>query len=253
MIPAEVMLRDEETATKMTSTDTQVWFGPGRFVVGYPISNNRFFNLAMVTPREEETLVTSWNQPGDPGELRLEFGSFSPFVQKLTGLVEKCAKWTIAEIPELPTWSSRSGRTVLLGDAAHAMSPHAAQGAVMAMEDAAALGEALFRLRTLEDLPRLTSLYEKFRKPRIARVSTIAQSNGKSWTLPDGPEQADRDCRFRRITDDYLHEMRDRGCEKIAERLKVPANMDAKWPQPEVLMWLYGYDVNKAFNSFMDS
>ena len=45
MIPAEVMMRDEETATKMemASTDTQAWFGPGRFIVGYPISERQVF------------------------------------------------------------------------------------------------------------------------------------------------------------------------------------------------------------------
>ena len=246
-------MRDEETATKMTSTDTQAWFGPGRFIVGYPISNGRFFNVALVTPRDEGTPVTYWNQPGDPRELQREFADFSPFIQKLTGLVEKCAKWTIAEIPELSTWSSRSGRTVLLGDSAHVMSPHAAQGVVMALEDAAALTEALSRLRSLEDLPRLTRVYEKFRKPRIARVASIAKGNGKSWMFRDGLEQMARDSRFRRVTDDYLQEMRDIGSEKIAKRLKAPADMDAQWPQPSVLMWLYGYDAKEAFNSFIDN
>lgn len=245
MIPAEAMLRDEETAKQMSGTETKAWFGPGRFIVGYAISNNKFFNLAMVTPRDDDTPVTSWNQPGDVAELRAEFSNFSPLVQKLTGLVEKCAKWTIAEIPELSTWSSRSGRTVLLGDAAHAMSPHAAQGAAMAMEDAAVLGEVLSSLASLDDLPRLAALYEQIRKPRVARVAAIAKDNGKSWMLPDGPEQAVRDSRFKRVTDDYLRGLREMGRESMAKRLRVPADMHARWPQPAAMMWLYGYDANE--------
>ncbi len=133
------------------------------------------------------------------------------------------------------------------------MSPHAAQGEVMILEDAAALAEALSRLRSLEYLRRLTRLYEKFRKPRIARVASIAKGNGKSWMLRDGLEQLARESRFRRVTDDYLQEIRDIGSEKIVRRLKVQADIDAQWPLPSVLMWLYGYDIKEAFNSFIDN
>ncbi|KEF52263.1 uncharacterized protein A1O9_11503 [Exophiala aquamarina CBS 119918] len=251
MIPAEAMMRDEETAKLMASTDTQAWFGPSRFLVGYPISNNTRFNLAMVAPLEDDTPVTAWNHPGDTNELRAQFSDFSPLVQKLTGLVEQCAKWMIAEIPKLNAWSSRSGRIVLLGDAAHAMSPHAAQGGAMAMEDAAVLGEVLSTLTTLEDLPRLAGLYESLRKPRVERVAAIAKGNGKAWMLHDGPEQMERDSRFRRVTDDYLHGQREVGREKMAERLKVPADANAKWPQPAMLMWLYGYDAMEAVNQLL--
>jgi salicylate hydroxylase len=253
MIPIEAMMRDEETAKLMTSTDTQAWFGPGRFVVGYPISNNELFNLAMVAPRKDDTPVTSWNQPCDAAELRAHFSDFNPLVRKLTGLVGEFAKWTIAEIPELSTWSSRSGRTVLLGDAAHAMSPHAAQGGAMAMEDAAVLGEVLSQLETLEDLPRLADMYERLRRPRVARVAAIAKANGRSWMLPDGTEQIERDSRFKSVTDDYQRGLREIGREKMMRRLKVPADMGARWPQPAVLMWLYGYDARKAVESLAEN
>ncbi len=123
----------------------------------------------------------------------------------------------------------------------------------MILEDAAALAEALSRLRSLEYLRRLTRLYEKFRKPRIARVASIAKGNGKSWMLRDGLEQLARESRFRRVTDDYLQEIRDIGSEKIVRRLKVQADIDAQWPLPSVLMWLYGYDIKEAFNSFIDN
>jgi salicylate hydroxylase len=252
MIPAEAMMRDEETAKQMASTDTQAWFGPGRFIVGYPISNNKLFNLAMVAPRTDDTPVTSWNQPCDVAEVRATFSDFSPLVRKLTSLVDKCAKWTIAEITELNTWSSRSGRTVLLGDAAHAMSPHAAQGGAMAMEDAAVLGEVLAQLETLDDLPRLVRLYERLRKPRVARVAAIAKRNGESWMLPDGAEQMDRDGRFRKVTDEYLRQLREVGREQMVQRVKVLADMDAQWPHPAVLMWLYGYDAREAVKSAVE-
>ena len=51
---------------------------------------------------------------------------FEPRVRKLAELVkpEDCFLWKIAHLPKLKSWVSRSGKVVLLGDAAHAMVPH---------------------------------------------------------------------------------------------------------------------------------
>ena len=243
MIPSEAMMRDSETAQLMASSDTQAWFGPGRFVVGYPISNGKLFNLAMVAPRVDDTPVTNWNQPGDVSELRSLFQDFCPLVQKLTMLVEKCAKWTIAEIPLLKTWSSQSGKTVLLGDAAHAMSPHAAQGGAMALEDAAVLGEVLSCLTAIGDLPRAVKAYEEIRKPRISRIRDIAKGNGAAWMLPDGPKQMTRDRRFKTAMDDYLRHLKENGREEMVAKFKADTDINTEWPRPAVLMWLYGYNT----------
>ncbi|KIW16290.1 hypothetical protein PV08_06341 [Exophiala spinifera] len=89
MIPAEAMLRDEETTKRTTSTETKTWSGPGRFFVVYAILNNTLFNEALVTPRDNETPIRSWNHPGDVDEQRAKFSSFSPLVRKLIGLIEK--------------------------------------------------------------------------------------------------------------------------------------------------------------------
>ena len=45
------------------------------------------------------------------------------------------------DLPHVPTW--RRGRTVLVGDAAHAPSPSSGQGAAMALEDAVVLARSV--------------------------------------------------------------------------------------------------------------
>lgn len=80
------------------------------------------------------------------------------------------------EIEEVwaPQWSAP--RAVLLGDAAHAMTPNIGQGAGMAMEDAAVLAEELARGAGIE---RALANYERRRKDRVADVVLISRSVGE--------------------------------------------------------------------------
>ncbi|GAC1043352.1 FAD-dependent monooxygenase [Rhizobium sp. No.120] len=80
--------------------------------------------------------------------------------------------YPIFDMPQLPVWSS--GRVVLLGDAAHAIGPHAGQGASMAIEDAVVLSSCL--AATL-DYGTAFARYETLRRPRIARVVKLTRQN----------------------------------------------------------------------------
>jgi 2-polyprenyl-6-methoxyphenol hydroxylase-like FAD-dependent oxidoreductase len=71
----------------------------------------------------------------------------------------------IRVLPRLNTWSN--GTTALLGDAAHAMAPNLGQGAAQAIEDAAALGDALCAHR---DLARALNTYAESRRDRAHRI-----------------------------------------------------------------------------------
>lgn len=79
------------------------------------------------------------------------------------------------DVATLPTWSRK--RTLLIGDAAHATSPHAGQGASIALEDAMRLG------RLMEDRQELSLTFQNFeaeRRPRAERVVALARRNGNS-------------------------------------------------------------------------
>lgn len=85
--------------------------------------------------------------------------------------------WPLYELEPLPAWSR--GRVVLLGDAAHAMSPSAGQGASLAIEDALVLARSLARHT---DQTVALSNYERLRRPRVQRIAKVARksSNGKA-------------------------------------------------------------------------
>ena len=63
----------------------------------------------------------------------------------MIGAVDSWRKWALFTLPEGSEWTK--GAIALLGDAAHAMLPFAAQGAGMAIEDAAVLAKCLSESR----------------------------------------------------------------------------------------------------------
>jgi 2-polyprenyl-6-methoxyphenol hydroxylase-like FAD-dependent oxidoreductase len=78
------------------------------------------------------------------------------------------------DMPSLPRWST--GRTVLIGDAAHAVTPHSGQGASMALEDALVLAAAI----AAEATP--ARAFERFESLRRARVEAAARLGRRSGT-----------------------------------------------------------------------
>jgi 2-polyprenyl-6-methoxyphenol hydroxylase-like FAD-dependent oxidoreductase len=79
------------------------------------------------------------------------------------------------DVATLPAWSR--GRTLLIGDAAHATSPHAGQGASLALEDAMRLG---CLMREARDLSQTFRAFEQERRARAERIVAIARRNGNS-------------------------------------------------------------------------
>jgi salicylate hydroxylase len=123
-----------------TSRRVQLWMGPNAHLVAYPISGARQINLVAVVPG-------AWNRPGwsEPGEANEVKGAFASagwhaVPRMLIGAVDGWRKWALFTLPEGIKWTD--GAVGLLGDAAHAMLPFAAQGAGMAIEDAAVLARS---------------------------------------------------------------------------------------------------------------
>ena len=79
------------------------------------------------------------------------------------------------DVATLPTWWH--GRALLIGDAAHATSPHAGQGASLALEDALRLAR---RIQDGHELAATFAAFEAERRPRAERVVAVARRNGNS-------------------------------------------------------------------------
>ncbi|MFC5409478.1 FAD-dependent oxidoreductase [Larkinella bovis] len=90
-------------------------------------------------------------------------------------------RWPVYDMPSLRTW--HQGPVCLIGDAAHATSPHSGQGASLALEDAAVLAQCL------RDSLKTETAFARFERLRKERVEKIVQQarrtgNGKMVTNP---------------------------------------------------------------------
>jgi len=95
---------------------------------------------------------------------------------------EVLGPWDTFDLPRVPVW--RTGRTVLIGDAAHAVSPSSGQGASMAIEDAVTLGRCL----ASDGVPAALAGYEQRRRARVEKVVAFGRRNSSGKTA--GPAGA---------------------------------------------------------------
>ena len=101
-------------------------------------------------------------------------GWHDPIPQILTA-AENIVVTDTLDVATLPMWSR--GRTLLIGDAAHATSPHAGQGASLALEDAMRLGSLM---QQDQELGLIFQNFEAERRPRAEKIVALARRNGNS-------------------------------------------------------------------------
>jgi 2-polyprenyl-6-methoxyphenol hydroxylase-like FAD-dependent oxidoreductase len=101
-----------------------------------------------------------------------------PFIVDLIERTDAIGASPIHDLPSLPAW--HRGRAVVLGDAAHAVSPSAGQGASMAMEDAIVLAKCLRDLRTPEEA---FEEFEALRRGRTERIVATGRRRGSYKAL----------------------------------------------------------------------
>ena len=146
-----------------------IWVGPKRHAVTYYLRRGELINFVGVVERGEWQ-KESWTEAGDTADLQADFQGWATPITALTTQVLQCFRWALFDRNPLPTWSK--GRVTLLGDAAHAMLPFLAQGAVMGIEDAWVLSRCLM---ASQDVPTALQSYETARKPRTSRVQAGAR------------------------------------------------------------------------------
>ncbi|KAI5119660.1 hypothetical protein M0805_007751 [Coniferiporia weirii] len=194
LIPTDLMSADPDLAPLVTDHEVTVWLGPGRHIVAYCINGKREYHMALARADEESLKSTeSWIVETSPEVMREGFEGWETRVTKLLDLVQVANKRKLVDRLPFDNWVHPSGRVFLLGDACHPMLPYRAQGAAMAMEDAATLGVLFSQISSLAEISELGEAYQKLRVPRCAQAQNASRVNRQVFHMPDGEAQIARD------------------------------------------------------------
>jgi 6-hydroxynicotinate 3-monooxygenase len=164
--------------------DCTKWWGPDRHIVIYYVKPDRSEVYFVTSQPEPGFTVESWSSMGYVGELRKAFEDFHPQVRHVLAACPSVHKWALVDRNPEARWGE--GNVTLLGDACHAMTPYMAQGAAMAIEDAAVLSRCLDGVDR-DGVEAAFRRFEATRKPRTSRVQLSSRTNTwlKTRTDPD--------------------------------------------------------------------
>ena len=149
---------------------TSLLWGPGYHAVTYPLPHRKQVNVALFAKMKADRAFHG--EPPRAPDLPWAAMKSRAFDAIREAAGEDWGYWPVSTVTT-PTWAE--GGVGLIGDAAHAMLPFQAQGAAMAIEDAAILAPLLM---TEADAESALRRYAALRQPRVERVRNLSNSNG---------------------------------------------------------------------------
>ncbi len=185
------LVRQGDLQPQLRSQVVTAWLGPDFHVVQYPVRGGDWLNVVAIVQGPAPADLQNWDHGANAAELRVLLANSGGPLLDLVHAIDDWRLWALCDRPPMRSAAEQAqGRIALLGDAAHPMRPYLAQGAGMALEDAAALAQALEDLPG--DVPLALQHYAQARWQRNARVQARARRNGAIFHLK-GPMRLGRD------------------------------------------------------------
>ncbi|MEV0742215.1 FAD-dependent monooxygenase [Streptomyces sp. NPDC050549] len=159
-----------------------MFVGPTARLLFYPIDGGQHFTYVAVVPTAEP-LEESWTSAAEPADLAGALAGWeTAAARQVVAAATDVRCWGLYDREPLERWST--GRTTLLGDAAHPMLPHHGQGANQAIEDAVTLAICLAGTpRDADAVAAALQNYERVRRPHTTRV----QLGSREGRMPADP------------------------------------------------------------------
>lgn len=156
----------------------RAWLGKSLHIIAYPMRAERFINIVITHHKQDENRRKIMNH-----ELEDLFEKLPNSLAGLNSPHNRWSAWPLYEVSGSTHWNR--GNMLLIGDAAHAMTPHAAQGAAMALEDASTLGSLIqSNKNSAQNFDKIFDEFYKKRSPRIKRMIGLSRANRKIFQLP---------------------------------------------------------------------
>jgi len=173
------LVRAKDVAPEFAEPLIQLWLGRDAHLVHYPVKGGSLINVVVIM--QDGWNAPGWSEPAARTDLlpRLSTRHWAPQALSLLGAPEAWLKWALYDRRPILRWSQ--GPVALLGDAAHPMLPYLAQGAAMAIEDAAVAAQCL--ARAPDDPTAALHTYSAVRRGRAWKVQRLAARNGGRYHL----------------------------------------------------------------------
>jgi salicylate hydroxylase len=172
------LIAQRDLPAELRSQDIHVWLGPNLHVVQYPVRRGHWLNVVAIVHGQVRSDVDDWEHAAHASDLQTAMGATCHPLQDLVEAISNWRLWALCDRPPMTGAHQHAhGRVALIGDAAHPMRPYMAQGAGMAIEDAACL-QRMFAQPDIEMSKRL-QLFALERWRRNARVQARSIRNGE--------------------------------------------------------------------------
>lgn len=189
-IAYRALVAQADLPAHLRSQDVSVWMGSQAHVVSYPVRGGEYLNVVCLAEgrlldddANNLQALQTWNAQKSKSQTMAELHHvLRGACVALTDLMNACSDWRLWPLCGRSAMQGAQehvvGRVALLGDAAHPMLPYLAQGAGMAIEDAAELAAQLSH-ESAEEVPERLQQFARARWQRNARVQARAARNGQ--------------------------------------------------------------------------
>ncbi|OIN94215.1 MAG: FAD-dependent oxidoreductase [Comamonadaceae bacterium CG1_02_60_18] len=203
------MVLQSDLPPKLRSQRVTAWLGPKMHVVHYPVACGQWLNVVAIVHGQVLGDMSHWDHSANAQDVQRAMADTCPVLRNLIHAIEAWRLWPLSIRPPMQgAHEHAKGRVAFLGDAAHPMVPYLAQGAAMAIEDAATLAQVLLGGGALgadgtAAVEELLHAYTSARWPRNAHVQARAIRNGEIFHAT-GPVRWGRDAAMRLLGERLL-------------------------------------------------
>ncbi|KAF2432059.1 mannitol 1-phosphate dehydrogenase [Tothia fuscella] len=159
-----------------------LWWGYGGYIINYPVEQGRLVNVVAVVGGEK----MEWDHSEvirtvDREKMYNDFKEWDPRLQRLLREFKTADQWSLWDLIHDEPYNH--GRVCLMGDAAHASTPHLGAGAGFAMEDAFVLSGLLATATSSTDLDKVFEAFTTLRRERTQKLVVRSREASKDYAF----------------------------------------------------------------------